>query len=255
MLVSTGVLLKRHEKSLKFRQRWLKENVVNKVVNFSHVRTAFFSGAISPFCFIQYHPGEVDSSHFVQYWSAKKTEYIDQVQAVILSLPDLHRVRQSDLQNNDWLWKTYWWGSHHDANLIKVLKFEQPLDILAQERSWITGQGYKLGTDRSYQLDTKHKELPIDYFKRYGEIEKSQLTSPPKHVHRKGIHDVFEGWRLLVKRGITQAEGTDGRIEVRLEDKSYCFRNSVHGIRVDNATDWERKVRHGSKLKFSTFTI
>ncbi|MCP4363514.1 MAG: N-6 DNA methylase, partial [Chloroflexi bacterium] len=245
LLVSTGVLLKRHKKNLKFRQRWLVEHTINKVVNFSHVRSAFFSGAISPFCFIQYQPGEASPSHFIQYWSAKKTEFMDNVQAVILSLPDLHRVRQIDLENNDWLWKTYWWGNQHDEALIKALKIEEVFGQLVENRDWIKGQGYKLGTDRIYYWENEHKELLIDDFQRYGEITEDQLHPVSKRVHRRGIERLYEGWRLLVKRGITQAFNTNGRMEVRLEDKSYCFRNSIHGIRLGNATDWERKILTG----------
>lgn len=244
LLVSTGVLLKRHANSLKFRQRWLEENIVNKVVNFSHVRTAFFSGAISPFCFIQYHPGAVNSTHFVQYWSAKKTDFIDQVQVVVLSLPDLHRVRQLDLQNNDWLWKTYWWGSHHDANLINVLSIEESLLELSTHRQWEYGRGFEKdfpsGDHNQSNWLKEYTFLPTDNFQRYGEVKGFETV--PELVHRYGNEKIYDGWRLLVKRGVTQAEGADGRIDARLEVEKYCVANSVHGIRVDNAADWERKV-------------
>lgn len=245
LLVSTGVLLKRHEKSLKFRQRWLQENTAQKVVNFSHVRTVFFSGAIAPFCFIQYQPGEASSSHFVQYWSAKKTEPVENVQAVILSLLDLHQVRQRDLESNDWLWKIYWWGNHSDANLVKTLSVASNLGSLVESRNWIKGQGYTPGSIKLRGWLNDYQELPVEEMKRYGEVSGKVLQPVPIYVHRQGVRELFDGWRLLVKRGITQADGTNGRIEARIEDRSYCFRNSVHGIRLDNATDWERKVLIG----------
>lgn len=247
LLVSIGVLLKRHENSLKFRQRWLEENTINKVVNFSHVRTAFFSGAISPFCFIQYQPKEASSSHYVQYWSAKKTEFIEGVQAVILNLPDLHRVRQLDLENNDWLWKTYWWGSHRDANLISTLSIEENLFRIALGKQWDYGRGFEKdfpsGDHKQSDWLKDYQLLPTGNFQRYGEVV--GLKSAPEVVHRFGNPEIYDGWRLLVKRGITQADGADGRIEARLEDQKYCVLNSIHGINLENASDRERKVLTG----------
>ena len=72
LLVSAGVFLKRGRKSLEFRKRWLENATLKTVTNFSHVRDVFFSNAISPFCFVQYHIGAPSSDHRLQYWSAKK---------------------------------------------------------------------------------------------------------------------------------------------------------------------------------------
>ena len=53
---------------------------------------------------------------------------------------------------------------------------------------------------------------------------------------------MYEGTRLLVRRGISQAAGEDGRIVARLETEPFCFRNSIHGIRLSDATDSEGKI-------------
>lgn len=247
LLVSVGVLLKRHEKSVRFRQRWLAESVIQKVVNFTHVRDVFFSKSVAPFCFIQYKPGRADFSHRLAYWSAKKTKVVDKVRSVFLSLPDLHRVRQSELSHNDALWKVYWWGNHRDAALIRALDIDENIRDLVRDRNWIAGRGYELGTGKTDFLDQAYRELHIDDFKRYGEIEESKLQQyqAPIPVRRKGVEDVYAGWRLLVRRGITQKLGTNGRIDARLEHKTYCFQSWIHGIRMDNAEDWERKILAG----------
>lgn len=49
LLVPAGVLLKVHEKSQEFRNQWVDSIRLDEVYNFSHVRTIFFKGAISPF--------------------------------------------------------------------------------------------------------------------------------------------------------------------------------------------------------------
>ena len=173
LLVSAGVLLKRHSKSREFRARWLVENTIQTVINFSHVREVFFSGAISPFCYVHFKLGKADYSHKINYWSAKRTKPVDQIQSVVLSLPDLHRVRQHEFLNNELLWKVYWWGSHRDAAFIKALNTEENLGKLAEDRGWTTGQGYILGTDRIYAWTTSVRELPIKYFKKHPNIFKN----------------------------------------------------------------------------------
>jgi methylase of polypeptide subunit release factors len=242
LLVSTGVFLKRHRKSQEFRARWLMENTIKTITNFSHVRDIFFSGAISPFCFVHFGLEESNYSHKLNYWSAKRTKSVNQIQSVVLGLSDLHRVRQFELLNNEILWKTYWWGGHHDANLINALSIEETLGDLANNNGWITGQGYTPGLVKQRSWLSNYKELPIELFERFGSIKENDLKDVPLRVHRRGIRELYEGWRLLVKRGITQAKMANGRIEARLESSDYCFRNSIHGISLEKTSDWERKT-------------
>src|SRR5258708_5267444 len=83
-LVSTGIFFKHHENSQRFRQRWLEECTIKTVVNFVHVRHSFFN-AVAPFAFVHYEASPADLYHRIHYWSVKKTEIIDRVQAVILT--------------------------------------------------------------------------------------------------------------------------------------------------------------------------
>jgi hypothetical protein len=250
LLVSAGVFLKRARKSQEFRQRLLRESMLQQVVNFIHVRHVFFSGAVSPFFFIQCTPGTPDSVHRVQYWSAKKTKNVEQVQSVVLTLPDLHQIRQSELAYNRILWKVYWWGNHRDAALINALQVEQSLGELAVEQNWpAPSRGFQRARTRAknYQAGwLKHyKVLPTDLFRRYGSISAQELEPISQIVHRRGSQNIYSGWRLLVKRGVTQADGANGRIEARLENKDFAVLNSIHGISLDNAVDWQRQVLIG----------
>ncbi len=247
-LVSTGILLKRHPNSLKFRYRWLSESIINTVVNFTQVRTAFFSGAIAPFVFTHFTSNKPKPEHWIHYWSAKKTEIVDKVQSVVLSKPDLRQVKQDEIKENFTLWKIYWWGNHRDSSFIQTLSVEKSLLDLAQKRGWSHGRGFvgafPAGDHYTSDWFQSYKELPIRSFRRYGTIKNTELLDAPKIVHRLGHPDIYSGWRLLIKRGITE-KNTTGRIEARLEEKSYCFRHSLHGVRVDNAKDWERKTLIG----------
>lgn len=249
LLVSTGIFFKHHEKSQKFRSRWLEESTINTVVNFAHVRHAFFT-ADAPFAFIHFGAAPPHQNHQMHYWSIRKTELIDHTQSILLSYADLKQVRQDDLKRNDILWKVYWWGSHRDAVLIEELSFNMTLKQLALERSWPEPgrgfQGFRPAADNYPSTWLKeYKELPTRYFRRYGLINESDLRHSPDVIHRRGDRDIYSGWRLLVKRGITQAEGVNGQIEARLDSLSYCFRNSIHGINLADTKDLERKILIG----------
>ncbi len=249
LLVSTGIFFKHHENSQRFRQRWLEECTIKTVVNFVHVRHSFFS-AVAPFAFVHYEASPADLLHRVHYWSVKKTEIIDKVQAVILTLSDIRQVEQYDLKQNDALWKVYWYGNHRDAALIKALKLDKTLAELKDERGWPNpGRGFEgdfpTGDHNPSGWLKEYRELPVQLFQRYGFVRGADLVGVPEQVHRRGDRDIYSGWRLLVKRGITQAGGVNGQIEARLDDISYCFRNSIHGVSLVDAQDWERKILIG----------
>lgn len=250
LLVSTGVFLKHHDKSKAFRQRWLGEATIKTVVNFAHVRHEFFN-TDAPFAFVHFVAQPAPSDYWVSYWSVKKTEMIEKAQVIVLTLPDIRRVRQIDLACNDFLWKVYWWGSHRDAALMKALRLNPSLDDLAKRKEWPDpGRGFQAASPTYKNVPSNwlsnYQELPAEYFQRYGQVDPSLLRSAPKEVTRlPSSSSIQSGWRLLIGRGITEADAISGRIEARLENLPYCFNNSIHGINVDNAEDWERKILIG----------
>jgi type I restriction-modification system DNA methylase subunit len=249
LLVSTGMLHNRYENSENFRKRWLSEAIIYSVVNFAHVRRLFFS-ANAPFAFVHFGLGSADPSHYVHYWSAKRTRIVEKVPALILDLTSLRQVAQAELACDYTRWKTYWWGNHRDANLVTLLRLEQPLSRILQQRDWPKpGRGYERVSGNSVPKPggnlKRYEYLPTKRFRRYGPISPAELENMPDVFRRYGRLDLYDGWRLLIKRGITEANGTDGRIDSRLDDMSYAFRNSIHGIKLDKAEDWERKVLQG----------
>jgi hypothetical protein len=250
LLISTGVFLKHHDKSKAFRQRWLEETTIKTVVNFAHVRHEFFN-ADAPFAFVHFVAYPAPSDHWVHYWSAKKTEMVDKTRMVVLASPDIRQVRQIDLICNDFLWKIYWWGNHRDAALIKALRLHPTLSELAKNRKWPEpGRGFQAASPTYKNVPSgwlrNYAELDPKYFQRYGQIDLSILRPPPEEVTRlPSSSSIQSGWRLLIGQGITQAAGINGRVEARLEHLSYCFNSSIHGMNVNDAEDWERKILIG----------
>ena len=257
LLVSAGVLFKSHEKSQAFRKQWLTSTVLHRIVNFSHVRDVFFKGKArqtgvqSPFISVVFSrqlPSR--NASLFEYWSAKKTAMVNETQAVVLSRTDLRRLSQRDVLLNENIWKIHWWGTHRDSALIEALQTESPLGELKIHNSTFSeddfGRGFERKGDKNPAPELQeYPELPTRVFVRYGPIDRRQLIQSPKIVHRKGNLNLYSGLRLLVKRGITEKGVEKGRITARLATQSFCFRNSIHGVRVPECAEREGKILLG----------
>ena len=254
LLVSSGVLFKSHEKSQDFRKHWLATTTLHSIVNFAHVRDVFFrgkarqSGTQSPFIAVYFTKQEPDYDTSFKYWSAKKTAIVKGIQSVILGSSNLKQLSQNDVFANDDFWKVYWWASHRDANLIKTLRMGIPFIKLVINRTKLSRDDFRQGfTPGSVKKTTEsklrdYKVFPTRKFVRYGAIDKSLLRVVPEKVHRFGSMNVYEGCRLLVKRGITESKEPKGQIIAKLTSIPFCFNNSFHGVRLSDSATWEGKV-------------
>jgi Eco57I restriction-modification methylase len=250
LLVSSGVLFKDHENSRAFRRVWLRSARLEHLVNFAHVRQIFFSEtqreakAISPFVSVVFEktprPPPIDSRF--QYWSAKRTATVENTKAVILNRGDMHWLSQRDCLENEKLWKIYWWGGHRDEALVRATdRFPSLLDLPKHLPTVkvLPGQGFKEANKaiRAEWLE-RYRELPSAGLLRYGPIDTEQLLTVPKRVERRGVEDVYHGRRLLVARGIREG----GVITARFETQKFCFRNSIHGVRLKEFEPWREAV-------------
>jgi len=250
LLVSSGVFFKHHDNSKAFRNAWLNAVQLRQVVNFAHARHVFFSGedrktkGISPFASVVFDkvPLRDSPDNRFEYWSAKRTAVVENVKAVVMTHGDMHYLKQSDCLAYEKLWKIYWWGGHQDEALINVIeRFPQLLQLPKSYPHFRLhpGRGFEVtrtGTPAGW-LD-KYKELPQNQFKRYGPLNLKTLRDVPANVYRKGEEKIYSGHRLLVGRGIKEG----GFIISRLETQRYCFRNSIHGVRLEGLSSWQEAI-------------
>lgn len=241
MLVSTGVFYKHGDKSKKFREKWLSGITLNSVFNFAHLRKVFFKSSNAPFAAVVFRKLKNENPlHSTHYWSAKRTANVESLQAVLFSRNDLKLIRQTESMNDSKLWKIYWWGNHRDEELIRYLEMDSRLKDITEPG--LFGQGFK-HANQKYESDwlRKYKELPAKTFQRYGAFDSGCLVRVPQKVERRGVREVYEGPRLLIKRGITEKTLPKGKIIARFERDSFCFRNSIHGIKISRDEEWQYK--------------
>jgi hypothetical protein len=240
LLVSTGVFFNRHQNTRRFRRQWLEHATLQKVFNFTAVRKDFFRGAgedgdsrsegsIAPFAAVVFENNSAPDDSCFSYWSAKETAFVKQVQAVILNRADLRVARQEEYKNDDTLWKIYWWGGHQDAALIRRLRLELSFQQVVDPN----GERLRVGFQEATRKDPAgwlrdFMEFRTECFERYGPIPKETFVKPPTRVHRRRKRAIYEGARLLIKRGIDQDDEAGGQIAARFETDPFCFRHSIY---------------------------
>ena len=242
LLVSAGVFFKHHENSVAFRSKWLDSCALDSVFNFAHTRHVFFKGVNSPFAAVIFHQEKVSNSdYFVHYWSSKRTRSIEGFQSVVFSRNDIKLLRPEDDLSNYKTWKIFWWGNHRDLSLISFLQNQRSLGSLSTPGK--VGQGYKKANQKNdANWLRQYKSLPIECFRRYGLIDSNVLKDVPSKVEHRGVREVFNGMRLLVKRGIEEQFTPKGQIIARLEEKSFCFTNAIHGVKLSELEKWKYKL-------------
>ena len=249
LLVSSGVLFKHHKNSREFRRVWLRSVRLEHIVNFAHVRHVFFSGTqrnskgISPFISLVFEKAaSVPPDNRFQYWSAKRTAVVENIRSVVLNRGDMNWLSQRDCLEYEKLWKIYWWGGHRDEALIRSIERFPTLRDLPKHHAGVqfsSGRGFQEANKaHSAGWLEKYPELPSQEFHAFGPISTNRLVTVPTHVEHRGFEDIYKGRRLLIARGIR----ADRRIRARFETKNYCFRNSIHGIRIKGLETWQEAV-------------
>ena len=249
LLVSSGVLFKHHKNSREFRSVWLRSVRLEHVVNFGHVRHVFFSGmqrdskGVSPFISVVFEKtASVPPDSRFQYWSAKRTAVVENLRSVVLNRGDMNWLSQRDCLEYEKLWKIYWWGGHQDEALVRSIERFPALRDLPEHHAGVrfsSGQGFKKANKAHLAgwLEKYHELKPRD-FRSYGPMSTNRFVPVPPHVEHRGFEDIYSGRRLLIARGIRAG----GRITARFETKKYCFRNSIHGIRIKGLETWQEAV-------------
>lgn len=257
LFVSSGVLFKDDPysgKSQQFREQWLTSCNISHIYNFVHVRDVFFHDAIAPFIAVIFNKNTLIPNNLIEYWSVKSSNIARNLHSVIFSHNDVNILHQIDFIQNNYLWKTYWWGNHHDAALIRSLKIEKPLErvqINNENPILTSGKGFCEGNKKNkVEYSRKYKELPTKEFKRYSTFNKYTLIKAPEKMEstRADNEDIFNGLRILIKAGPTNVLGKKGIIVSRIVKESFLFRGSIYSIRFDDQYEEHSKIILGILL-------
>lgn len=239
LLVSSGVLLKFSRISNNYKQQLLSQSTIKSVVNFSHVRRVFFSGAISPFVLIRLEKN-APRGGFIDYLSLKKSGIIEKNKVVLIDKNDFKKIKYEHTKVND-IWKIFYWGNEHDFKLISsIRRFKLLKEYCDLENC---AQGYK-EANKSKPNDwlSEYLEMPVKYFNQKFEsfdltkIDDSKKLKPiPKLIEARGKQGLYNGLRILIKRGIAQKNiNPKGQVIARVESDRFAFRHSIICIKLNS---------------------
>ncbi|HKQ06807.1 MAG TPA: N-6 DNA methylase [Blastocatellia bacterium] len=239
LLVHSSVIFNQRSTSQEFRQVWLSESTINEVVNFVHVRRLFFDKSIAPFIFVHFglKNNDKEDSHLI-YVSARRTRAAERLRTVVLTNADQRIVRKSELKNRDYLWKTYWWGTHRDSALLAVLDAEVRLKDLLKEDDASPGYGFQRGGQNPSDTLKELKPLKSEKLRWYGPLRKEWFEDPPKGVKRQPDERLYQNQRLIVVRGIKASYGACARLEY----DEFSFRHTIYCVPLPSLPTWQAKL-------------
>lgn len=244
LLVHSNVLLSHRGTSQKFREELLSSCQMRLVFNFAHVRGLFFEEAVAPFVFISLIPdgSDIENHRFV-YTSARHTKAAERSRAVILAQGDRRIVSQVELKHRDYLWKTYWWGSHRDAALLAALDTESQLRDILENHGIQPGYGYQRGgNDKPSPAVQNLPSLKSTNLTPHGPLEEEWFEKPPTTVKRDPPDSLYRGQRLIIARGTKVSFG----VCARLEYDDFSFRHTIYCIPLPSIPAWQAKLILGT---------
>jgi len=232
MLVSAGILFRHSSTAQAFREQWMNDVRLEEVFNFTHVRDFFFKGVKSPFIAVHFTK-EKQNDFGVTYWSPKQVIALKEMQAVVLSRYDAHILQNEKLTSSK-LWKSHWFGRHNDWRFLQELNTYERLSSVIDTTA--SARGFQEG-NRSKKADwlLDFKELPVGKLEKYTKISSEIFVEPPDFVEARGkTSKLYSGKRILIKRGIEQKRDPKGQIISTFNESRFCFRNSIHCIKLLN---------------------
>jgi hypothetical protein len=163
--------------SCKFRQRWLEDARIERIINFGDVRQLLFPAAKHPCAVVRSRPrpqieGTIPlGNEQVEYWTPK-TDVSLALGRLALHQVDRKLLTARDIYVRPYLLISAYWGEQRDLDLLHRLQKLGSVDTTMSMRneSWISGKGFhapnKSNPDRPLGTLSKLAFLPADWVPR-----------------------------------------------------------------------------------------
>lgn len=135
--------------SCKFRQRWLEDARIERIINFGDVRRLLFPAAKHPCAVVRVRPRpQVEGvialgDEMVEYW-APKTDVSLALGRLALHAVDRKLLSARDIYAKPYLLISAYWGEQRDLDLLRRLQKLGSLELTMGSRaqSWASGKGF-----------------------------------------------------------------------------------------------------------------
>ncbi len=222
-----------------FRQYWLEEYYIDKVLELAPVRHEVFEKsnqpAIAPavVLFYRYANGAKTDTNIVEHISIKQSRFFSLFKIFTINRNDYKQIEQKKLKQFDWIWKTLVYGSYLDFLFIKRIKDEFPSvkTIISDQNRFIEGTGIQYSSDPTY--DSRHL-LDMPFVDSYGVtpffIVPEKISQFDKlKVHRLRDERLFRTPMLLIREGIDMDSFTAKCV---IPTQDLIFKDSITSIKA-----------------------
>lgn len=233
--------------SFKFRQRWLEDAHIERIINFGDVRRLLFPAAQHPCAIVRARPrpqleGVIAlGDEKVEYWTPKSDV------SLALGRLALHAVDRKLLTARDIYAKPYllisaYWGEQRDLDLLRRLQKLGTLERTMATRipRWISGKGFhapNLSNPRRSLGPLKNcaflqaDRLPKDYPVIAADAQLERVRDHYREVASPGGKNarLYDGPRVILPDGLAE----DYTVRAVYTDVAFAFTSSVGAIGRD----------------------
>lgn len=228
-----------------FRQYWLSEFYIDKIIELASVRKEVFEKSNQPavapaaVIFYRYANGNVTDNNIVEHISLKKSRFFTLFKVFTLNRADFKRVQQSKLKQFDWLWKVLVYGSYLDFNFIKRVKEEFLTigSVISDKQKFSYGTGIQYSSTAKYSsnhligmpfLDVRGVDSFFIDPRKISPFDKEKL-------HRiRADKGIFKSPMLLMRKGLDMDSLT---IKCAIAKKDLLFKDSLTSISIKSEDD------------------
>lgn len=227
-----------------FRQRWLEDVQLERIINFADVRRLLFAAAKHPCAVVRARPrppgeGVIElANELVEYW-VPKTDVSLALGRLALHPIDRKLLTARDIYSKPYLLISAYWGEQRDLDLLRRLrKFGELGQFMAKrEEPWVSGKGFhapnQSNPSRSLGLLEPLAYLPADRMPRHypviaSDVQLDLVRDNYKTVASPGGRNgrLYHGPRVILTDGLTDEYG----IRVVYTEEEFAFTSSIGAI-------------------------
>lgn len=249
-----------NNKAEKFKEYFLKNNLVTEFFDLSVVRRLVFENADNPgaiiFFKVNLNKNKQNSQSILRHISLKQNRFFNKFsKKLVLEKFDKKYIQQIHFMQNAWMFKVALYGNTLDYLFLKrLLKIPNTIgDYISLNNTIEPGIGVQKGSPVKYYDDLIG--LPVI---ETNDIQKfyTPITSFTKKLNRNDVFlergrtiDLFRGKKLL----FTRRPKNETFISVSLCENESVFRNSAYGIPLEDNNSFVSSIY--SLIPYYTFII
>ena len=218
-----------------FRSFFLNLFNLEKVLELSIMRKHIFKNAIQPPCILFYDLNR-NTHNKLEHRSLKPNKLFYFLQNIVIQKLDIKYIKQTDLIENDWMWKFLLYGNVLDFQFIRHLKKITPIKEIINKNKLIQGTGVHCTSDSkedaSKYLDYNYLDVSASkkMLKRYY-IDESNVSKWNKpFVNSTRNEKLFEPPYVLIKAGTDKYY----RCVSSFSNKQWVFKDTIVSIKGTN---------------------